>query len=329
MLKVFLATVSVGALLIGGGAFTQAAAPALAKSSDVEKRLDEARQRLDAAAHEVAELSMQSGNMPPHPMFMVHNFEGRRAALGIVLDAEREPAKGEGARVLSVSPGGPAEQAGLKTGDMIVTVDGTDIRSDGKNSAARNLITRMTQVEPEQKIKLEYRRDGRVSTTTVTARPMQEMIGEGRFPDFAGPFDMPGLPMDIPFGGEFFEHRIADLELATMSAKLGSYFGATRGVLVTHAPADTGFKLEDGDVLMAIDSREPENAAHALRILRSYSPGEKVSLKVMRMHKELSLTAVMPQRRPRPRIPGPPQRPKMPGRPSPPERPGPEDPTDT
>jgi len=56
------------------------------------------------------------------------------------------------------------------------------------------------------------------------------------------------------------------------------------------------FKLEDGDVIQSIDGRKPEDGAHALRILRSYKTGEKLSLQVLRQRKPVTLAVTMPDR---------------------------------
>ena len=55
-----------------------------------------------------------------------------------------------------------------------------------------------------------------------------------------------------------------------MSEQLGGYFGVKTGVLVVRAGGNDTFKLQDGDVILAIDGREPSSAQHAGRILRSY-----------------------------------------------------------
>jgi S1-C subfamily serine protease len=47
-------------------------------------------------------------------------------------------------------------------------------------------------------------------------------------------------------------------------------------------------------VLQTIDGRTPENPGHAFRILRSYQPGEKVKLGVLRQRKSLTLEATLP-----------------------------------
>jgi len=55
-------------------------------------------------------------------------------------------------------------------------------------------------------------------------------------------------------------------------------------------------QLEDGDVILAIDGRQPLSGAHATRILASYQPGEKLSLHIIREHKTLDVQATMPTR---------------------------------
>ena len=88
------------------------------------------------------------------------------------------------------------------------------------------------------------------------------------------------------------------MELADLSPALGEYFGTDQGVLVVRVPhGDDFLKLQDGDVIHNIDGRVPENGSHATRILRSYQPGEKIHLKVMRQKKSLELEGSLPEGR--------------------------------
>ncbi len=66
------------------------------------------------------------------------------------------------------------------------------------------------------------------------------------------------------------------------------------GVLVVRAPANSPFKLQDGDVILAIDGRDATSAQQAGRILRSYGDGEKFTLRVQRDRKAQSIDATMP-----------------------------------
>jgi uncharacterized protein YjlB len=113
----------------------------------------------------------------------------------------------------------------------------------------------------------------------------------------------------------------SDMELADMSEGLGKYFGADSGVLVISAPESDALQLEDGDVIVSIDGREPESVRHALRILGSYQPGESLELHILRDKKKRTLEIEIPDDRqgmlrapapaPRPAVaPRPPRAPK-------------------
>ena len=71
------------------------------------------------------------------------------------------------------------------------------------------------------------------------------------------------------------------------------YFGTDKGVLVVRAPTGGAPKLEDGDVILAIDGRQPTSGSHATRILGSYQPGEKITLRILRRHKTLEIEATL------------------------------------
>ncbi len=265
-----------------------------AEEAKTRKQLDEARERLDKAAREVAELS---GKLGAHARHDIRMFEGgpRRAVLGIQIDDD--PGK-EGVRVLNVSPGGPAAEAGLRDRDLIIALDGEDLPGSG---ADRALVERMRKVKPDQKVKLRVLRDGKKQDYVVVARPMisEDRVFSMRVPEmgattaFGGGMTAPG-PFFQQF--RFWPGEFEGLELASITPKLGAYFGVNEGVLVVSAPKEGGFKLEDGDVLQAIDGRKPDDGPHALRILRSYRSGEKLSLTVLRQRKPVTLAVTMPER---------------------------------
>ena len=50
---------------------------------------------------------------------------GRRGRLGVVVDLSADPARDTiGARITAVTPGGAADKAGVRTGDIVVRLDG-------------------------------------------------------------------------------------------------------------------------------------------------------------------------------------------------------------
>lgn len=84
------------------------------------------------------------------------------------------------------------------------------------------------------------------------------------------------------------------MELATVSDRLGDYFGVSSGVLVVRAGGASPSMLQDGDVILAIDGRVPTDAQHAARILRSYQAGERVRLRVQRDRRTVELDTTAP-----------------------------------
>lgn len=47
-------------------------------------------------------------------------------------------------------------------------------------------------------------------------------------------------------------------------------------------------------MILSIDGRKPRNGAHATRILGSYQPGERITLRIMRQKKPMSVTITLP-----------------------------------
>jgi S1-C subfamily serine protease len=266
-------------------------------NASLEARLEAARDRLEAAAREVGELSAQLGENVAH-RFMFMN-EPRRSIIGVQLDSASGK---DGARVREVSPGGPAAQAGVRAGDVIVAVNGKEVKGD---AASREVVRLMREVQPESKVKLRVMRDGKPQEFEVTARAMARSFDWRTAPGFDPPHPpdppdpadpaipaLPAIPFDFMHG---WRGGLSGMELATLTPSLGSYFGVDKGVLVLRAPADDIYKLKDGDVILSIDGREPTSGTHATRILRSYQPGEKLTLRIMRDRKAQNVEVTLPE----------------------------------
>jgi hypothetical protein len=87
---------------------------------------------------------------------------GDRPFLGTVPDFEHQ---GEGYALAGVVPGGPAEKAGLRAGDVIVQFDGQPIRSLTDIEAA------LRKHKPGDKVRLVARRNGQQVEVEVTLAP--------------------------------------------------------------------------------------------------------------------------------------------------------------
>jgi S1-C subfamily serine protease len=84
---------------------------------------------------------------------------------------------------------------------------------------------------------------------------------------------------------------LADLELAPLNSDLGTYFGATDGVLVISAPKDGKLGLKGGDVILAVGDRKPTSPLQLMRILRSYDQNESFKIDILRNRKRETVTA--------------------------------------
>lgn len=281
--RVVLAALTVLAMGCVPPVLAQAEKKPAASDAEIERKLEQARQRLDAAAREVAELSMSlSGHVVPEMMRM----GPQRAVLGINLGGPRSSASDEGVEVVSVSPGGPAEEAGLRAGDVLLELDGTALKRRGDQSPHDRLLEIMRTVKPGDKVAVTYRRDGKVLKESLVARPLiAELAKHLAHAPLGGAHHFAFLRGAGAFGSA---------ELVALTPKLGQYFGTEKGLLVVRAPRDSRLKLEDGDVILDIDGRTPSSPAHARRILGSYQAGEKLTLNVLRSRKRVAVEVTIP-----------------------------------
>ena len=247
--------------------------------ADIEAQLAAAQKQLEQAAHQVAELSARV-NRPYIRHFSTYDGPVGRVIVGLQLDPRS--GKEGGARVVEVSPGGPAAEAGIRAGDLIVNVNGQDVT--GAN-ASRRVVKILREVKPDTQLAVRVLRDDAERAFSVTPREGPEVV------TFTGPFgEIPTPPIPPAF---MVDGPLSNMELASLTPRLGKYFGTEKGVLVIRAPGDGQLKLEDGDVILAIDGREPTSGSHATRILSSYQPGEKINLKIVRERKTLELQATI------------------------------------
>src|SRR6201993_4779653 len=105
-----------------------------------------------------------------------------RGSIGIMFDAVENPAiarvygSGSGVPISSVVAGSPADQAGLKVGDTITTVDGKKV------SKGSELVSDIASRKPGSKVTLGFLRKGKPQETAVTiadrAKRFASRLGE-------------------------------------------------------------------------------------------------------------------------------------------------------
>jgi C-terminal processing protease CtpA/Prc len=309
---------------------------------EAEAELEQARKRLEEAAREVAELSIQ---VAPEVEIIREIRGGQRAMLGVNIGSGGDSG-GDGVYVAGVTPGGPADEAGLKGGDLITGVGEQSLKSDSAREANRKLLDFMRKVEPGDDVTVHYQRDGsekQAKIRTKAAAPMAFGYATGPGQKiFISPGDAPPMNVDVQVLGDApmlglhggFFRAWPGMELVTLTPGLGEYFGTSEGLLVVRSPEDESLDIKDGDVILSIDGRTPQNPGHAMRILRSYQAGEKITLQMVRKKKKRSVEIVLPERKlselapmpelrwhespDMPRAPAGPPRQPVPARPAPP-----------
>jgi S1-C subfamily serine protease len=271
------------------------------QQAEARERMIEAERQLAEAARRVAELSSQS---LPRRGPGVERFEfdfGDKPRLGVTIGGNSDEGPVEGVVIMGITPGSAAEDAGLRAGDIITSINSESLSADNTAEAQEQLLDFMDGIEEGDALDVEYLRDGDVGKVTVKPR-----VVEGGAYAFVG--GVPGFPVpevhvapevarEFKFVMPFVGNSWGDMELVELNAGLGRYFGTDTGLLVINAPKAEAFKLEDGDVIESIDGREPTSVGHALRILGSYQAGEQLELKIMRDKRRQTLNIEMPDDR--------------------------------
>ncbi len=186
-----------------------------------------------------------------------------RGSIGVLFNAQPNPALQRvygiknGVIIAEVTPGSPADQAGLKVGDAITAVDGKEIKSGDE------LVSEIAGRKPGSKSKLTYLRNGKEGTTTVTIADRSKLFGARLGGGEEGE------------GGEEAQPTAAKLGLTVravtpdMADRLD--IPAGKGVIVSDVKSgsfadDLGFSR--GDVILEIN-RQPVNSEEDFRKITS------------------------------------------------------------
>ena len=268
-----------------------------AESEEVQVQMREAERRMAEAARQLAELSTR--RLPRIERFERVIRAGRGPVLGVTIGAtEKGPV--EGVEILGVSPGGAAEEAGLRAGDIITSINEESMTADSADQSTQKLIDFMAGVEAGDELDIEYLRNGRNESVTLAPRPIENNVYAFQF-DTDG-FTAPEVHVAPRSGGQPYfwiggDRSFGDTEMVSLTEQLGSYFGTSEGLLVVRAPSNEELMLQDGDVILNIDGREPTSVEHAVRILGSYQAGEELEIEIMRDQRRRTIEIVMPDNR--------------------------------
>jgi len=251
-----------------------------------------------------------------------------RPIIGVTVDTRARDTDRYGAYIVAVTPSGPADKAGLRSGDIITRLAGRSLTSGATKRAVSadesrpyvRLIEVMSTVEAGKEISLEYRRGDANLTTKVTprdddrlfavstARPLAlddamtylrrsmeaDSVPTSAFYFGDGPtrFAMgPGRPSGF---GYAFGGVLGSTEMAPMNEKLGRYFGTDSGVLIIDTDDQNALGLRPGDVIRSVDGRSIDNPNELGRVLRSYESGDRISIGIVREKQQQTVSARLP-----------------------------------
>jgi serine protease Do len=214
---------------------------------------------------------------------LIHGGKVRRPYLGIYMqDLNPELAKSlgsnapeKGAIVGQVTPGTPAQKAGVKPGDVITSVDGRPV--DGSKAVQKSVLNHKIG----DKLELGIWRDGKnMKVATNTA----ELPGEGDKLAQGGPGSSPKAKLGI--GLQNLTPELAD--------RLGLGKGAKGAVISSvreGSPAQEA-GLHEGDVIVEVDRKAVASGDDAAKLLGADRAGGHL-LRVQRG--EAALFIVIPQ----------------------------------
>jgi len=179
-----------------------------------------------------------------------------------------------GVLVQEVQPGGPADKAGLKAGDIITAIDGRNIK-DGDD-----LVNEIASRRPGSTIRLGFIRDGKPADTTVSIGDRDKVFAEMNNPEQQNNPDNGGgageskLGLVVQDAPPQVASKIHSPGVIVESVHTGSFAdlqGLEPGLVITHVnrqptPTKDQFnaavsKLKSGDdvVFEVIDPHHPEN----------------------------------------------------------------------
>lgn len=215
-----------------------------------------------------------------------------RGWLGISMqDVDRNLAKSfnmdkpEGALVQRVLPDSPAQQAGLRTGDVILAYNGQPIPS------MRTIKPLVGDSLPGDTVTLDLLRDGKRVTVKVEVGTLEQQDR----PD--GAADAPAKPKAPSAASPKKPQQPLGLSVQTLGdderreAKVVS-----GGVRVTAVAAGPGREagLVPGDVVLSIAGQEIDSAERYAQVVERLTPGRTVPMLVQRQNSPLFLAITVP-----------------------------------
>jgi hypothetical protein len=302
--------------LTGIAAAPPAALPSPASSTEaVHEEMAELQTRMGELASRMAALSAKIGN-DASASALRYLSDTRQGMLGVAVRHGKA-----GTTVVAVSPGSPAERAGVQVGDVITEVDAKSMTFPGKASdrnlanlrvgepveltVQRNGKTLHLKATPERFSSADWR-----TTVREAERAARESAAEVNSPEFrqrvqrqidaamrdASHARLAALEAGRQAQGWMITAPWWGLNLAPLNSDLGRYFGTDEGALVLSRDAKRYPELQPGDVITRVGGQPVDNPQGALRAFRDAPEDKPVDVTVRRHGKTVALAFKTPPR---------------------------------
>ncbi len=197
--------------------------------------------------------------------------------------------RGEGVEVCYVTDDSPADYADLEVGDVVLAVDGVELKSP------RHLTRLIRKKNPGDKVSLQVIHDGNKKNLNIELAAYDDHVDDIHLYSFGG-VKAPGLRF---FGSE---RPYLGVHIQDMSADLAKYFNvdAGDGVLITDVEEDSPAEaagIKAGDIFAEIDGETIESSDDVVDILSDYDPEDEVELTVIRSGKEQKIKVELEESR--------------------------------
>ena len=174
--------------------------------------------------------------------------------------------KNRGELIQRVEPGGPAEKAGVKNGDVVVRVNARDVTPD------QTLSYLVANVRPGDAIRLDVLRNGKPLTLNAVAatRPSEDAINAQLNGDNGDDGDTPGSGGQ---DGSDVMNTALGLQVTELTPQIASRIGLDpnlHGLVITglDPSSDAAQKgLQQGDVIVSANNQPVAKAADVARVI--------------------------------------------------------------
>ncbi len=215
----------------------------------------------------------------------------RRGAIGVQFYGQNNPAllrsfgADHGIVVNSVEPGSPAERAGLKMGDVIVSVDGKEIHTGDE------LVAIVADSEVGRKLKVDFLRDKKRMSAEVEVGDRNKIISGLR----GGPAEE-----NAPESGEA-SSGVLGVSVKNLTPDMAQelqnqlHLDTKQGVIVTDVQG-TGFAsdigVQHGDIVLSLNHKPVATVEDFNRLQSQLKSGDDVLLLVARRSTARTFTTV-------------------------------------